>query len=117
MPHSTSDSFASDRGTANFNVLTISRARRRKASYSVRHVAWADNSVLNGSGKTEAERQYTAYVPSEAELDNLDLCLGRSGTLSCGETAGSAYLAEYDAGEWVYGGEQLVKLLFILGTV
>lgn len=114
MAHATSDSFASDRGTASFNVLEPGRAVRGKAAYELRHIPWADNNQLSAAGAVSEEREFTVYCPSSGELDNIRTCLGRSGTLSYTEGSQSAFLAEYDASEYFASAEQIVKLLFVV---
>lgn len=110
----TQDSFAAFGGpTANFNVLTISRSRQRKAAYSVRHAAYGNLNLVQLGGRLEAGRHFTLYVPSQGELDNLDQCLGQQGALSYAEGTVTAALVEYDSTEWFNGTEQLVSVIFI----
>jgi hypothetical protein len=111
----TEDSFEAFGGpTAHFNVLTPSRARRRKAAYSARHVAYGNLNVIQLGGRLEAERSYTVYLPNDGELENVDQCLGMQGTLNCAETGGvTAALVSYDASTYFTGGQQIATLMFV----
>jgi hypothetical protein len=96
-----------------FNVLTTARSRRRKAAYSSRHVAYGNLNAVQTAGRLEAERALTLYVPSQAELDNLDQALGQQGTLSYGEGSMVALLIEFDSKEWVSSTEQTCTAVWI----
>ena len=114
MPLTTYDSFTTNAATASFNVLNTSPAHKRSAAHSVRHIPGGNFTIVQLSGRQEAERSYELYVPTQQELTNMDSCLGLTGTLSYCAGDVTAVLVEYDAGQWYDSdGQMTVKCKFI----
>lgn len=117
MSLTTYDSFTGAGPDCHFNVLSISRSRQRRAAYSNRHVPYGDYNIVQVGGRLAPERVFTLYVPSDGELDNLEACLGQQGgTLHYAEGDVTALLVEFDAGEYLAEGNQVVKATFITDT-
>ena len=110
----TQDTFSAGEITCNFDVLSEGRSRRQSALVSVRHVPGGDTNVVNRGGRELPGRNLTLYVPSEAEMANLESCTGEQGSLTYDEGSYLATLVSVDSGEWYPGDQQLVRSQWLI---